>query len=39
MKNRTALAEAAQQRHEYDEAKQLIDEALLVLPECRTNGI
>ena len=32
VKNRTALAEAAQQRHEYDEAKQLIDEALLVLP-------
>ena len=31
--NRLALAEAAQQRREYDEAKQLIDESLLVLPQ------
>lgn len=31
--NRIALAEAAQQRREYDEAKQLIDESLLVLPQ------
>jgi len=31
--NRIALAEAAQQRREYDEARQIIDMAILILPK------
>lgn len=33
VKNRLMLAEAAQQRHEYDEAGQVIDMALIILPK------
>lgn len=33
VKNRLMLAEAAQQRHEYDEAGQIIDMALIILPK------
>ena len=33
IKNRISLAEAAQQRREYDEAGQIIDMALIILPE------
>jgi len=33
VKNRIALAESAQQRREYDEARQIVDMAILILPE------
>ena len=33
VKNRIALAEAAQQRREYDEARQILDMAILILPK------
>ena len=33
VKNRLMFAEAAQQRHEYDEAGQIVDMALIILPK------
>ena len=38
VKNRISMAEAAQQRREYDEARQIVDMALIIVPESEALG-